>query len=157
MALLATPGLTTKNYNIAMYEITYCSTASPNLRAEDIADILKAARKHNVKSDISGCLLYHNQEFIQILEGEKGVVQNLYSKIAQDDRHTNIAILAEGGKEDRAFHDWSMAFHELSQDDIQGIGQEVFVDNFITFSKMVEKRTFPAILFWSMARQLLEK
>ncbi|GHB83019.1 BLUF domain-containing protein [Persicitalea jodogahamensis] len=140
-----------------MYEITYCSTASPNLREEDIAAILEEARDHNMKSEISGCLLYHNREFIQILEGGKEVVQDLYSRIAQDDRHTNIVLLAEGGKADRSFYDWSMAFYELSQDDMQGIGREVFVDNFITFSKLAEKRTFPTILFWSMARQLLEK
>lgn len=138
-----------------MYEITYCSSASPLLLAEDISAILEKARDFNTKNNITGCLLYHNREFIQILEGEKETVRNLFAKIGEDDRHTNIVLLAEGGKEERVFYNWSMAYHELSKDDAQGIGKEVFVDNFITFSNLAEKRTFPTFLFWSTARQLL--
>ena len=121
------------------------------------ADILEKARDYNERNNITGCLLYHNQEFIQILEGEKETVLNLFSKIGQDGRHTDVLLLAEGRKADRVFYQWSMAFHELNKDDVQGIGQGVFVDNFLTFSNLAEKRTFPTILFWSKARQLLEK
>jgi hypothetical protein len=140
-----------------MYELTYCSSASPNLGMEEISDILDTAQHFNSKNDITGCLLYYNQEFIQILEGEKKTVQELYAKIALDNRHTDILLLSEGNKRERVFFDWSMAFYELSPDDAQGIGEAAFVDNLITFSTLVKKPTFPTFLFWNSARQLLER
>ena len=66
-----------------MYEITYCSSASPNLRAEGISDILEKAQHFNSKHDITGCLLYHNQEFIQILEGEEDASKEAVEKLKQ--------------------------------------------------------------------------
>lgn len=138
-----------------MIEITYCSSASPNLRSEDIHAILETSRNYNEKNNITGCLLYYNREFIQILEGEKETVMELYSKIGRDNRHSEVLLLAEGDKKERVFYDWNMAFYELSPDDVQGIGRDVFVDNFNTFAGLAEKRTFPTLLFWSRARQLL--
>jgi hypothetical protein len=140
-----------------MYEITYCSLANPDLKMESIRHILEEARDFNEKNNITGCLLYHNREFIQILEGDKETLQDLFAKIGRDSRHSDILLLAEGDKESRTFYQWSMAFHELSPEDLQGIGKEVFVDNFMTFASMAEKRTFPAMLFWSRAQQLLVK
>lgn len=140
-----------------MYEITYCSSARPDLRAEDISDILETAQQFNSENDITGCLLYHNQEFVQILEGDKDILQRLYSKITQDKRHTHVMLLSEGTKKERVFSDWSMAFHELGSDEVRGIGSTAFVDNMITFSQLAEKPTFPTFLFWNGARQLLER
>lgn len=140
-----------------MYELTYCSSASPKLNAKDITEILEKSQDYNSKNNITGCLLYHDQEFIQILEGDENTVRNLFAKICGDARHTDITLLAEGQKDERVFYNWSMAFHELSPDDIEGIGEEVFSDNFVAFANLAEKPTFPTFLFWSRARQLLEE
>lgn len=140
-----------------MYEITYCSTANPNLSAEDLSGILETAQNFNAKNNITGCLLYYNQEFIQILEGEKEIIKELYSHISKDKRHTNLILLAEGKKQDRVFYDWSMTFYELSPNDAESIGKAVFADNLVTFSNLVKKNTFPTFQFWSKARQLLER
>jgi len=140
-----------------MYEIIYSSTASRDLNNDDITDILTTAHKYNAINKITGCLLYHNREFIQILEGEKEKVESLFSVIYQDDRHTDVILLAEGEKEERVFNDFSMAYHELSDDDVQGMSKELFVSNFIAFSEVVDKPTFPMMLFWSLAKQLLTK
>ena len=140
-----------------MYEIVYCSTASWDLTQKDIADILKTAHAFNAKHNITGCLLYHNREFLQILEGDKDKIQDLYSIIYEDDRHSDIIMLAEGEKVERVFKDWSMAYQELTDDDVQGIGKDLFVSNFIAFSELAEKETIPMILFWNAAKQLLRK
>lgn len=140
-----------------MYEIVYCSLASQDLNEDDISDILKSAHEFNSKNNITGCLLYHNREFIQILEGDKEKIQDLYSIIYQDDRHKDIIMLAEGEKEERVFNDWSMAYQELKDNDVQGIGEELFASNFIAFSELAEKKTFPMLLFWNTAKQLLQK
>lgn len=140
-----------------MYEIVYCSKASRDLTSKDISSILQSAHSFNSKHDITGCLLYHNHEFLQILEGDKDRIQDLYSIIYEDDRHTDVIMLAEGEKEERTFSEWSMAYQELSDEDVRGIGKELFVSNFIAFSELVKKDTFPMILFWNLAKQLLQK
>jgi hypothetical protein len=138
-----------------MYELVYCSTARQTLRREEILSLLKKAREFNSAHDITGCLLYYNQQFIQILEGEKEILKSLYDKIHLDNRHTQVTILSEGQKDERVFDDWTMAFYELSENDVQGLSREVFVDNLLTFSQIADKPTFPMILFWSTVRQLL--
>ena len=61
-----------------MIELVYYSLASENLSSEDVSAMLKNSRKFNSKNNITGCLLYHNSEFLQILEGEKKVVLDLF-------------------------------------------------------------------------------
>ncbi len=140
-----------------MYELIYCSLASRDLSANDIADILNTARDYNSKNNITGCLLYHNNEFIQILEGNKKVIKDLYTKIEKDKGHTGSTLLTEGGKEERTFTNWNMAFHKVTDDDVQDMGKKLFIHNFITFSDMVQKPTFAMILFWNLTKQLLKK
>ncbi|GAB3175292.1 BLUF domain-containing protein [Telluribacter humicola] len=138
-----------------MYEMTYWSSASPDLRDEDIPVILEKAREFNSTHNITGCLLYHKRRFVQMLEGEKEVVQALYSKIAQDPRHSDILLLAEGYKDERVFAGWSMAYYQLSKGEV--LDEKLFIDNFITFSDLTRKSTFSSLLFWGAAKNLLEK
>lgn len=140
-----------------MYELVYSSTASPTLSKEDLNAILETAHAFNASHGITGCLLYHKGHFLQILEGEQGVIESLYQRIIRDQRHTNLVLLSEGDKNERVFSQWSMAFHELTDDDMQNLNRQVFIDNFITFAELADKPTFPMILFWNEARQLLQK
>ena len=140
-----------------MYELIFCSSASQNIKAADLENILNTARAFNTKNDITGCLLYYKNEFIQILEGDKTIVKNLYNSINQDMRHNNTILVAEGEKPERSFDNWSMAFYELSDDDVSDLCEQLFVDNFIAFSEIVKKPTFSTIMFWNMAKQLLRK
>lgn len=64
-----------------MYELIYYSTANPTLNANDISNILKTSRDFNLKNDITGCLLYYNNEFIQILEGDRMAIKKLYATL----------------------------------------------------------------------------
>ena len=86
-----------------MFELIYSSVANPDLTHDDISDILVEAREFNLNNNISGCLLFHNNEFIQILEGDKKVVQELFEKIRQDKRHQHVTLLAEEETSERVF------------------------------------------------------
>lgn len=140
-----------------MYELVYRSVAKTNISANDIMEILETSRDFNSKNEVSGCLLFHNDEFIQILEGEKKVVLQLFEKIQKDSRHSNILLLSKADKEERIFENWSMAYHELNENDSINIEQLLFVNNFITLSELIEKPTQASRLFWLMAKQLLQQ
>ncbi len=81
-----------------MFELVYCSVAKSNLTSQDIQDILETSKKFNSDNQITGCLLYHDHEFLQVLEGDQQVVQDLFISIKKDLRHFNVILLAEGEK-----------------------------------------------------------
>ncbi|MBC7409379.1 MAG: BLUF domain-containing protein [Arcicella sp.] len=140
-----------------MYELLYSSIAKPDLAGEDILDILKTSQEFNLKYNITGCLLYFDKEFIQILEGDEQSVKNLFSKIKKDIRHTNVNLLLENGKTERVFKNWSMAFNGLSIEDMNNIDRVLLVNNFITFSELDYKSTKASKLFFSMAKEPFKK
>lgn len=109
-----------------MFELIYRSVDKKGLSAEDILNILEKSREFNSKNDITGCLLYHDNEFIQILEGNKNLIRILFSKIEKDNRHTHVMLLAENEKEERTFKHWSMAFHELNNNDLDNLNKLLY-------------------------------
>jgi hypothetical protein len=138
-----------------LYELTYCSLAKPSIIADDILAILKSAERNNKKNKITGCLLYYNHEFLQILEGEEGIVKAVQKKIARDPRHTNVRILAEGEKDERTFDHWTMAFKELNADEAKSLSDSFFENNFLTFSELVSKPTRTIRSFWQRAQYMI--
>ena len=66
-------------------------------------------------------LIYHQREIMQILEGEKSLVQALFQTIVEDVRHTRVGVFYEGDIQERAFKDWSMAFKSLDEEAVHKI------------------------------------
>lgn len=139
-----------------MYELAYSSTACTSIKCEHIYTILKVARNFNAQHEVTGCLIYHNHQFTQIIEGRKNVVQALYAKIKSDKRHSNVQLLYEGTKEQRTFTNWSMAFQKLDQHQLQSIDEQLFAKNVILLSEFADKPTFTVKLFWNKVRQIIK-
>ena len=78
--------------------------------ADALQDLLQVARRNNQALGVTGMLLFTESTFLQVLEGAPAVVRSLYEKIAKDQRHANVLILAEDSIEQRNFGDWSMGF-----------------------------------------------
>ncbi|MDO1501354.1 BLUF domain-containing protein [Winogradskyella maritima] len=93
-----------------IYEYCYASEAMDNLRKSHIQAILNESTAWNSEHNLTGCLLYHNQQFFQIIEGSKSDVENIVSKIKKDYRHFNIKKVFSGYKSGRLFPEWHLAF-----------------------------------------------
>jgi Sensors of blue-light using FAD len=95
-----------------LVELLYCSaSAVPKLANADLDQILASARWRNLAQDITGMMIYYRGEFVQILEGRKKSVQNVYEKfICPDPRHMAINKVLENTISHRSFNDWSMGF-----------------------------------------------
>ena len=107
-----------------MYELMYYSMASRLLTQPELTEILEKARKKNQRLGVTGMLVYNNHEFLQILEGEKRVVKQLYEIIASDPRHRSVEIFYEGHIYNRAFAQWSMAFKTIGESDLKVLDPE---------------------------------
>ncbi|HNP29314.1 MAG TPA: phosphate-starvation-inducible PsiE family protein [Nitrospirales bacterium] len=117
-----------------MIQITYLSSATRAMSQGDLEDILKTARENNARLGITGMLLYGNKTFIQILEGEEGVVDELVKTIKRDPRHTNVQIVKKKPIDQHEYADWSMGFKRVSGEDFEAVkGLEDFEEkNFNT-------------------------
>jgi len=64
-----------------IFQLVYRSeikAKSKPMIVSNISDILEEARKRNSREGITGMLIYYDQTFFQILEGEKSAVENIY-------------------------------------------------------------------------------
>lgn len=138
-----------------IYEITYYSSAKAGLEKADITAILDTAKDFNAKNEITGCLVHYKHQFIQVLEGEKAVVEKLLSRIKNDRRHSHLYVISQAEKEERTFSNWTMAYRQLSDQEANAVNDELFKTNFLTFSAFAAKPTQTIKSFWSRVQRLL--
>lgn len=93
-----------------LYELLYTSCADREFNQQDLLNLLQQAREHNHQTGITGLLVYHQREFMQLLEGEESVVRGLWQRIFHDPRHRSPQIMHEEPIDQRSFPEWSMAF-----------------------------------------------
>jgi hypothetical protein len=93
-----------------MVRLIYVSRFAPGIGTPDINDILQASRENNKEKDVTGILCYAPGVFLQCLEGPRPAVNQLYRRIAADDRHKDVTMLEYADTDERAFGKWSMAY-----------------------------------------------
>lgn len=76
-----------------MFSIIYRSKAADGLLDEEIQQIMQKASHYNAQNAITGCLIYHNESFIHLLEGDEKLVRKLFGRISKDRRHQEIVLL----------------------------------------------------------------
>ena len=54
---------------------------------------------------------------MQVLEGERSIINALYSRIIADTRHSQVELLSFEEIDQRRYGEWSMALVQLSVDD----------------------------------------
>ena len=79
--------------------------------------ILETARSYNKAHNLTGVLCQGKGLYVQVLEGERSVINGLYKRIVADSRHEHPEIVHFGEIDTRQFKDWSMALVHLSVDD----------------------------------------
>jgi hypothetical protein len=118
--------------------IVYVSFSDKHLTEIELEELLTDIRERNQKQDVTGLLLYNDGSFIQIIEGPKEVIHNLYDKIKMDKRHSNIVLLLEDLINKRAFPDWSMGYYSITKEQgkrIPGYSDFMNADNPSDFLK----------------------
>lgn len=93
----------------------YASRASTHLSSSMIEDILEKSRINNPPNGITGILCYAGDIFIQVLEGGRDEVCELYNAIVRDERHTQVRLLSYQEIRERKFCNWTMGHVDLSK------------------------------------------
>ena len=111
-------------------QILYTSTAAWSLSTGELTELLRECRTNNKQQDVTGMLLYRGGRFLQVIEGEMAVVESLYRKIRDDDRHVRIKALMQKRVARRQFSQWTMSFTEAGSLDVNSLsGYSAFLSS----------------------------
>lgn len=138
-----------------MITLIYGSTSTQEMTESDLIELLSTAKSNNDKLGITGMLLYKDGNFLQVLEGEKEVVESLYNKIRKDPRHKSVLTIAIRPLEERVFGDWTMGFTNLNTLDVNDMpeGFSDFMFQSIEADTFIDKPNY-AYIFLKSFRNL---
>ena len=138
-----------------MFSLVYRSTAIENFNDPEIRKMLENAKIYNEKKDITGCLLYHNQTFIQLLEGEENEVRALYSKITKDLRHRDICVLHIEENLNPLFSKFSMVYNNLDDISDQVRHKRMLFEQIFHNSDIIGSPGSSKLILWAQVNKLL--
>ncbi len=138
-----------------LFELIYRSEASPDVSDDDLLNILSKARSFNAENNLTGCLLYNNRNFVQILEGEFNTLNELYNRIRKDSRHHDVITLHMKEIDNRAYPDWTMAFKALEADDMKSIKSALGISQFKELNSVNEESPISRQLFWMVTQSII--
>ncbi|MFN3349208.1 BLUF domain-containing protein [Pseudorhodoplanes sp.] len=86
----------------------YASRPAQPLKSELLDGILEQSRRNNPPRGITGLLSFTNDVFVQVIEGGRDEVCDLFNTLVRDDRHRHVRLLSYEEVGERRFPAWSM-------------------------------------------------
>ncbi len=97
-----------------LVRLLYASRPVAPLTTEVVDAILAQSRAHNPNLGITGIHCYSHDLFLQVLEGSRDAVCEMYNTIVRDDRHTHVRILSYEEIAERRFGNWTMGHVDVT-------------------------------------------
>ena len=91
-----------------LVRLMYASRAVPAVDQEELVAILKKSKANNPRAGVTGVLCFSEGIFMQVLEGGRTAINQLYNRIAADARHSDVVLLHYEEIAERRFAGWSM-------------------------------------------------
>lgn len=88
--------------------IRYVSRFESPLSEADVRAIGEQSQRNNERLGLTGVLMASGGLFYQVLEGPDEAVDEVYRKIVEDGRHTDLLLLSTETGVNRLFPSWSM-------------------------------------------------
>ena len=101
--------------------LIYRSKATQEFGSLALFHLLTQAQLRNEQLQITGHLLYFNDEFTQCIEGPAESIEQLWQSLSRDTRHREVELLARHSISERRFAQWSMAFSTYSAFYVHGM------------------------------------
>ncbi len=95
-------------YVVMPHRLIYLSKVENHVRYEDAESIAEVSARNNAKVGVTGLLVYTPSHFLQVLEGEEGVVREIYERVKEDERHSRVKTLFDGRVAEAEFGKWAM-------------------------------------------------
>ncbi len=86
----------------------YASRPAKPVQPDLLDQILEQSRRNNPPRGITGLLCFTSDVFVQVIEGGRDEVCDLYNAIVCDNRHKSVRLLSYEEIAERRFPGWSM-------------------------------------------------
>ena len=98
-----------------LVRLLYASRSAAPATPDVIEGILAQSREHNPALGITGILCQSGDIFMQVLEGGRSAVNQLYNQIVRDDRHRDVVVLHYEETPERKFSGWTMGVVNIAR------------------------------------------
>jgi hypothetical protein len=86
----------------------YASRVAQSSTGNVLDSILEQSSRNNPRLGITGLLCVSSDIFVQVIEGGRNEVCDLYNAIVSDSRHVDVRLLAYEEISERRFGNWTM-------------------------------------------------
>ena len=117
--------------------------------------MLEHARDFNSSNNITGCLLFHHEVFLQYIEGDKEKVLTLFENIKKDERHSEVLLLSTSHIYSREFDSWNMAYENFLGANHQLEYLKLLISSYIEVPNTAISPNPTSKSFWTAAKKLL--
>lgn len=104
-----------------LVHLIYASKVTNGFSVNDTVELLTKAREKNHSLNVTGMLLFDEDSFLQVLEGEAETVSKLFTEISKDKRHAKIVKIITEAICERYFNHWSMGCASISRSELEKI------------------------------------
>jgi hypothetical protein len=98
-----------------LVRLLYASRAAASVDIDALGAILRQSKANNPGLGVTGVLCFSSGIFLQVLEGGRSAVSQLYNRIAADSRHTDVVLLSYEEISERRFAGWAMGQVNLAR------------------------------------------
>lgn len=98
-----------------LVQLLYASRAADDNDTATVVAILQKARQYNPQAGITGVLCHSHRFFVQLLEGGREQVNQLYARILSDPRHKDVTLLHYVEIKERRYSSWVMGQSNLEK------------------------------------------
>lgn len=125
-----------------LVRLLYASRAKAEIDDTLVASILERSSGYNSEHGITGILCTYAQGnvFLQVLEGGRAAVNELYNSIVRDPRHSEITLLDYAEVAERRFASWRMGsvnLNRVNQGSILRFSETAVLDPFSMSARAV--------------------
>jgi hypothetical protein len=120
----------------SLISVIYASRATEHFHEHEIPELLKHARLANARRELTGMLLYIGGSFLQVLEGQRDMVEAVFASILLDSRHSQITLIARETIPERAYEGWTLLNKTL--DPVEA-GEMIGVTDYFTTATWVTR------------------
>ena len=91
-----------------MEQLVYQSRAGDDFTHGDVFEIIRTSARRNLDRGITGFLLFKDDRFLQLIEGERSDLDTLLEDLKLENRHCDLEILQRRPIAERRFEHWVM-------------------------------------------------
>lgn len=104
-----------------MIQVSYVSRTTEPMSNEQLLALLMQCQSNNRERGVTGMLLYGNGTFLQSIEGDDAVIDDLVEHIWKDPRHADIQMLHRRAITQRQYADWTMGFEQVTDESLGAV------------------------------------